>query len=74
MMNIISSAPVPENDFLYSFNLISRRLILQIKAAIRTVNPREPKYLEQDQKFKVSVSLKILNENENYEQQKDPMV
>ncbi|XP_033633799.1 multiple C2 and transmembrane domain-containing protein 1-like isoform X2 [Asterias rubens] len=26
-----------------------------IKAAIRTVNPREPKYLEQDQKFKVSV-------------------
>lgn len=32
-------------------------LIFQFKAAIRTVNPREEKYMQPDPKFKISVSV-----------------
>ena len=34
-----------------------KRLLLQVKAAIRTVNPKEEKYMQPDPKFKIAVSM-----------------
>ena len=39
------------------FNVFINYLCLQIKAAVRTVNPREEKYMKQEPKFKISVSI-----------------
>ena len=41
--------------------MITYEILFQIRAAIRTLNPREQKYMDQEQKFKISVSHNALH-------------